>query len=94
MLGDQPVVMFTFAGRQRYMEPMLYYSLKSRPFVDKHALCLHTANPKDLEYIHEKAFSKSQQQDRTNQDFAFLFGDLNFRINLANENVRLTLQQY
>ena len=52
MLGDQPVVMFTFAGRQRYMEPMLYYSLKSRPFVDKHALCLHTANPKDLEYIH------------------------------------------
>jgi hypothetical protein len=52
MLGNQPVVMFTFAGRQRYMEMLVHYSLRCRPFVDKHAICVHTANPRDLEYIH------------------------------------------
>jgi hypothetical protein len=44
--------MFTFAGRQRYLECLVHYSLRCRPFVDKHYLCVHTANPKDLEYIH------------------------------------------
>lgn len=51
MLDGQPVVMFTFAGRQRYLELLVHYSLKCRPFVDKHALCVHTANQKDLAYI-------------------------------------------
>lgn len=53
MLGNQPVVMFTFAGRQRYLEMLVHYSLRCRPFVDKHCLCLHTGNLKDLEYIHK-----------------------------------------
>lgn len=52
MLDKHPVVMFSFVGRQRYLEPMLWHSLKCRPFVDKHALCLHTGNKRDLEYIH------------------------------------------
>lgn len=51
MLDNKPVVMFTFSGRQRYMEMLVHYSLRCRPFVDKHALCVHTANPKDLAYI-------------------------------------------
>lgn len=52
MLNNKKVVMFTFAGRQRYLEMLVHYSLRCRPFVDKHALCLHTGNQKDLEYIH------------------------------------------
>jgi hypothetical protein len=51
MIDGKMVVMFTFVGRQRFMEPLFWHSLRARPFVDKHALCIHTGNPRDLDYI-------------------------------------------
>lgn len=49
--------------------------------------------------IHNKAFQsegvgKKKEEKIENMDYKFLFGDMNFRINLSNADVRQTLEAY
>jgi len=51
MLDNKRVIIYTFAGRKRYLEMLVHYSLKCRPFVDKHVFCVHTSNEDDIQYM-------------------------------------------
>jgi len=53
MLDDKRVAMYTFAGRKRYLELLVHYSLKCRPFVDVHYFCVHTVDQGDIAYMRE-----------------------------------------
>lgn len=53
MLNGKRIVLYTFAGRRRYLEMLVHYSLRCRPFVDKHYLCVHTTDKNDIRYIQE-----------------------------------------